>query len=494
MSFRRNILVQALIALDFLLSLSPKAKEKLNTAKVQNKSVMYPDQVLSEDDTKWAYNMKKTIGDYIKGGHPIEGPYFLRMVESVLTRDKNWIRWKVENCPSIEMPRISPQQFNEAKAVTRKMATNKRPFSAMGTLSLDFLTDDSDGDVMKKFRSKDRCEHPDLMSFRRRIADDDFEIEMPTNNQSKAAAVEGKSSKSWRALRIASRYKLASFDRIDNPEKIDAVFEEGVVEEPEEAEADPGEAVQAPDDRRAVVLVGPSGIGKSSLIRTLLENNAGVFEKVPAHVTRKADTGERDGRDYHFVDMEAFSMIRDADEFLQFTDTEGINYATSRRLVDAVTEAGKVPLLVMDHEVSFSCKALGTLRLTLLKGAQQAKDYEYAARFVFVKPSSADILETRLKEKHTSSEGVIDILKRLPDQLKHADSSDFYDEVIIGDNLEEAYESLRGFIYGVATNGKAATGEKVLEVTAANKDEAMPDASDNANASSKVTGTNGTEA
>lgn len=344
-------MVQALIILDFLLSLTPKAKEKLSTTKVQNKSVMYSDQILSDDDAKWANDMKKTIGDYIKQGHPIEGPYFLRMVESVLVRDKNWIRWKVENCPSIEMPQVSPQQFNEAKAIARKMATNKRPFSAMGALSLDFLTEDGEGDVMKKFRSKERCAAPDLMSFRRKIADDDFEIEMPTNNQTKMAAVEAKASKSWRALRVASQYKLASFDKIDNPEKIDPVFEEESAE-PEEAEQNSAEAGELPEDRRPVILVGPSGIGKSSLIQMLLEKNAGVFERVPVHVTRKAEPGEKDGQVYHFVDAQAFSMLRDGDQFLQYTDTDGVNYATRRRLVDAVTEAGKVPIVVMDHEVS----------------------------------------------------------------------------------------------------------------------------------------------
>lgn len=313
---------------------------------------MYSDQVLSDDDAKWANDMKKTIGDYIRQGHPVEGPYFLRMVESVLVRDKNWIRWKVENCPSIEMPQVSPQEFKEAKAVARKMATNKRPFSAMGALSLDFLAEDGDGDVMKKFRSRERCEAPDLMSFRRKIADDDFEIEMPTNNQTKAAAIEGKASKSWRALRIASQYKLASFDRIDNPEKIDAVFEEQPAVQPEETADNPAEAADLPDDRRPVILVGPSGVGKSSLIQMLLEKHVGVFEKVPAHITRKAGPGETDGRDYHFVDAQAFSMMRDGDQFLQYTDTDGVNYATSRRLVDAVAEAGRVPVLVMDHEVS----------------------------------------------------------------------------------------------------------------------------------------------
>ncbi|KAB5570756.1 THO complex subunit 1 transcription elongation factor-domain-containing protein [Coniochaeta sp. 2T2.1] len=473
-SLRRSVLVQALIALDFLLSLSPKAKEKLSKFTVTNKSVAYTDQILSEEDTKWANEMKKTIGDYIRQMHPIEGPYFLRMVESVLVRDKNWIRWKLEGCQAIEMPAVSPQEFKEAKAVARKMATARRPSSQMGTLSLDFLSEDAeDGDVMAKFRSKERCHPPDLMSYKRRIADDDFEIEMPTNNQTKAAAIDAKASKSWRALRLAGRYNLASFDKIDNPDKIDAVFEEPA-DEPEEMEQDNVEAAVPPEDRRPIVLVGPSGIGKSSLIKMLIERNPSVFEKILAHVTRKVESGETNGKDYHFVDAQAFSMMRDGDQFLQFTDTDDVNYATSRKLVDAVSETGKVPLLVMDHE-----------------GAQQVKDFEYAARFVFIKPSSAEVLEAGLKEKGTASEKIEEILKGLPAQLKIMDDCDIlYERFITGDNLEEAYASLRDLVYGSATYGDKASAN-------AAEDEyvAMADASGDAGSGVNGTnGTNGTEA
>lgn len=183
LSFRRHVLVQALIIMDFLLSLSAKAKEKLSTVTTQNKSVMYSDQILNEEDTEWALNMKRAIADYLKLGG--EGPFFHRMVETVLSRDKNWVRWKVENCPSIEKPPVAPQEFNESKAVARRMATNRRLNPSVGSLSLDFLAVQNEGDALAKFRSKERCQAPDLVSFKRKIADDEFEIEMPTNNHTK---------------------------------------------------------------------------------------------------------------------------------------------------------------------------------------------------------------------------------------------------------------------------------------------------------------------
>jgi THO complex subunit 1 len=338
--------------MDFLLSLSAKAKEKLSTVTTQNKSVMYSEQILSEEDTEWALHMKKAIADYLKLGG--EGPFFHRMVETVLSRDKNWVRWKVENCPSIEKPPVAPKEFNDSKAVARRMATSRRLNPNVGSLSLDFLAVEDDGDALAKFRSKERCQPPDLMSLKRKIADDDFEIEMPTDNHAKAIAVAGKASKSWRALRIASRYKLASFDKIENPEKIDAIFEEDAPQEAEETERKSESVAPPPQDRRPIVLVGPNGVGKSALAKILLEKCSGAFAKVPSHTTRQPKAGEKNGVDYHFVDKTAFSMIRDGDQFLQFTDTEDVNYGTSRKLVEAVGESGAVAVMVVDHEVSLN--------------------------------------------------------------------------------------------------------------------------------------------
>ena len=341
------------------------------TAKVQNKSVTYSDQLLSEDDTKWASGMKKTIADYLKQG--TEGPYFFRMVETVLSRDKNWVRWKIENCPSIEKPPISPDEFVQAKAKASRATTNKRlrP-TPMGSLPLNFLSDGSGDTAMAKLKSAERYQLPELASFRRKIADDDFEIEMPTNNKTRAAAVDGKASKSWRALRIAGRYKLAAFDKIDNPEKIDTVFEDdhhdrAAPAPPEEGDADGqsrgaddsggrplANAETLPQDRRAIVLAGPRGAGKSSLIGMLLDRKPGAFGKVAAHITRQARDGETAGQAFHFVDAQAFGMMRDGDQFLEFTDTEGVNRGTSRKIVEGISQSGKVPLLELDRQVCFS--------------------------------------------------------------------------------------------------------------------------------------------
>lgn len=220
--------------MDFLLSLAPKAKEKLSSIQQVNKSVAYLDQTMSEDDIKWATRMKAEISEYLR--HASDGPFYLRVVDTVLSRDKNWVRWKIENCPPIQRPAVSPQEWADAMSKAKSNTTNKRMRrEAMGSLALDFLNEGDDEAAMAKLRDPERYQLPELKSFKRKIQEDELEIEMPMTDQSKAAAIEGKASKTWRALRIASRTKLTLFDKIESDENIGLLFEEE--EQPKEEEA-----------------------------------------------------------------------------------------------------------------------------------------------------------------------------------------------------------------------------------------------------------------
>lgn len=341
--------------MDFLLSLSAKAKEKLATVKAQNKSVTYADQLLSEDNTRWAADMKRTIADYLRQG--LEGPYFYRVVETILSRDKNWVRWKIENCPKIERPAVSSEEFLEAKQAAQKTATNKRlrPMP-MGSLSLGFLHDGDGESAMDKLKAEDRYELPELRSFKRKIADDEFEIEMPTDAQTKAAAIESKASNSWMALRIASKSRLAVFDKIDDQEKIDIIFEDNPnAGETRAPEAAPEPTGKFPQDLSPVIISGPKGVGKASLVDLLLERNPGVFQKVIPHTTRPRVDGEVKGKEYNFVDSKTFDVMRDGDQLIEFSTVDGHDYGTSHKTVAAIFENGQVPVMQMQREV---CRAI----------------------------------------------------------------------------------------------------------------------------------------
>ncbi|TKW59683.1 uncharacterized protein CTA1_7483 [Colletotrichum tanaceti] len=456
-SFRRHILVQALIIMDFLLSLSNKTKEKL-AGNAQNKSVIYLGQVLSEEDTKWALEMKRTIVDkYLK--HGVDGPYFSRMVETVLARDKNWIRWKSENCPSIELPSVSPDLFLEAKKVAQRTTTKKRLRSMpMGSLPLGFLEDGGDETAMQKLKAEERYSLPELEIFKRKIADDDFEIDMPTSSQTKAAAIEGKASKSWRALRIASKSRLALFDKIDDPEKIDAVFEEPVdVDEGEAAAEEVVNNDNVPEDKRPIIISGPPGAGKATLFGLLAERRPGAFTCVPRHTTRKPQESEVEGKDFYFVEPQAFNMLRDGDALLEFTTIDKVDYGTSRKAAEAVVEGGKVPIMYMDGEA-----------------IQQARGVGYSARSILVLPPSLDILEERLRKTQKDDDAVQEALAQAASYFE-ADSKlkEAFDVILTNQELDTTFKAFEGHVYGTAeatlTNGKL-EGETMEEA-----DEAMVD-------------------
>lgn len=352
LSFRRHIAVQALIVLDFMLSLSPKAKEKQATITPQNKSVMYQDQVLTEADCTWVLDMKKQIADYLKRG--FEGPFFHRMVETVLSRDKNWVRWKIESCPPIQRPPVSAVEYLKARATVKKISTNKRlrPHP-QASLDFTFLTN-TDGDNGMERLKKPRYPNPALSDFRRMIADDDFEIEMPTNDETKDRAITGKASKSWRALRIAGKSKLTVFDKIDDPEKLDVIFKEEEVAPVLENGLDTLDTDEEdmPEDCRPIVITGPDETSIAALIKEFVDSNPKVFAKCIPHTTRPAREDESRGTDYFFIGQEEYNMMRDGDQFLQHNSIDGNDYGTSRKTVEGIIAKSRIPLLQMDHEVS----------------------------------------------------------------------------------------------------------------------------------------------
>jgi THO complex subunit 1 len=299
--------------------------------------------------------MKKRISEYLKKG--FDGPYFYRMVETVLARDKNWVFWKMASCPPIQKDPVSPADFVEARSSAQRMATSKRLRPVpMGAVSLDFLHS-SKSSRMEELSSTDRYQLPELESFKRPIADDDFEIEMPTNDATMAAAVAGKASKSWRALRIAGRSRLAAFDRIDDPKNIAIVFEEPTEDDgnTEDGLADGPTAGddEMPASREPLIIAGPRGVGKSALVAKMLEKRKGVFGSVVRHTTRQPQEGEVAGKTFHFVPAAEFNQLRDGDRLVEYTSREDGEYGTSTKAIEAISETGKIPIIELDIEVRF---------------------------------------------------------------------------------------------------------------------------------------------
>ncbi|KAI0481140.1 THO complex subunit 1 transcription elongation factor-domain-containing protein [Xylariaceae sp. FL0804] len=432
--FRRHILIQAFIILDFLLSLTPPARARIANV-TRNKSVVYGDQNLEDDDAKWARIMKERITQYIQA-EP-DGYFFFRVVESVISRDKGWVRWKVENCPPIEKPPVSPDEFNDAKSSARRMATSRRSKPPMNALSLDFMNVEEKAAAMEKLKDATRFKLPGLEEFRGKIEDNAFDYDTAKSEKDKTEALEAKASITWRALRIARRSKLRAFDRIDEWQNIDVVFHDQP--EVEENAEESGSVGRQPHDKGCIILVGSSGVGKSALVSALLDRERGVFGKIIQHTTRSPRDGEVNGQDYHFVDSKTFNQILDGDYFLEFSNRDGVDYGTNRKTAEALEESGKIPVIQLDRE-----------------GAQMAKDNGFSARTVLILPPDMEELETRLRKVEGMPEDRIQAaLKAAQEDLDQPPPGDVYDAVITNGDLEKTYKELEEFIYQApqGTNG-----------------------------------------
>lgn len=105
------------------------------------------------------------------------------------------------------------------------------------------------------------------------------------------------------------------------------------------------------------------------------------------------------------------------------------------------------------------------------------KDNGYSARFVFVKSPGSEVLQARLVEGGLNGDAVEEALKTASEDTTHADSGDFYDLVVVNDELDNAYKALELFVYGSAESGEGLNGDQKHQASEA--DVPMDDAPSN---------------
>jgi THO complex subunit 1 len=206
-AFRRHILVQALIMLDFLLSLSPGSKTKFDG--LANKSVLYA-FILSEEDTRWAQSMRSSIATYLQqGGNGNEGKFYYRMVDTVLSRDKNWVRWKAENCPPITRDSVLAQTYLDARdTLTRQVEQARVPLTnPPGAKDLAFLSKVEPLEALKHPSKRHKVPTPE--EYYKAIQTDDLDLDFAATEQERAEIEERKAGNVWRALRSSkNRFRM----------------------------------------------------------------------------------------------------------------------------------------------------------------------------------------------------------------------------------------------------------------------------------------------
>lgn len=173
---------------------------------------------------------------------------------------------------------------------------------------------------------------------------------------------------------------------------------------------------------RLVVLSGPSGVGKTTVVRRLRESAPQLWVSVSA-TTRFPRPGESDGIHYLFVSDDQFDRLVADGDMLEWARYAGNRYGTPRQPVDAVRATGTPVLLEIEIE-----------------GARQVRRQEPDALLVFLAPPSPEVLEGRLTGRGTEPAEVrAERLDRARDELAAAPE---FDEVIVNDDIDQVVARL----------------------------------------------------
>lgn len=176
-----------------------------------------------------------------------------------------------------------------------------------------------------------------------------------------------------------------------------------------------------------LVLSSPSGAGKTTLARRLLEAEPGVEMSV-SYTTRKRRKGESDGKDYHFVDHDTFAAMRDRGEFLEWAVVFDNYYGTRRKPVEEAMAKGRDVLFDVDWQ-----------------GAEKLRaEPENDVVTVFVLPPSGKALEQRLNERAEDPPEVVQARMRgASNEIQHWDD---YDYVVINHDVEHSLAAIRAIL------------------------------------------------
>jgi guanylate kinase len=187
------------------------------------------------------------------------------------------------------------------------------------------------------------------------------------------------------------------------------------------------------------VIAAPSGAGKTSLVKAVLDRDPALRVSV-SHTTRKQREKEIPGRDYNFVNVEEFKRLKEAGEFLEHAQVFDNFYGTGRAQVQALRNAGHDVILEIDWQ-----------------GAQQVRKAAPDCKTVFILPPSRVELETRLRNRRTDSDEVIE--RRLRDAVADMSHFDEFDYVIVNDDFEAAVAQLLAILRGGGTEYGAKRAE-----------------------------------
>jgi guanylate kinase len=175
---------------------------------------------------------------------------------------------------------------------------------------------------------------------------------------------------------------------------------------------------------KMVVVTGPSGVGKSTILHAALERTGSTFSV--SATTRQPRPGEVDGRDYYFVDRQEFRRMIDADQLLEWAEVFGEYYGTPAEPVRRQLAEGRSVVLDID-----------------VQGAIQVHQKSPDATYLFILPPSLEVLRERLTGRGTETPEQLDRrLGKAAREIEKAEQSGIYTHKVINDDLGSAIEAV----------------------------------------------------
>lgn len=183
---------------------------------------------------------------------------------------------------------------------------------------------------------------------------------------------------------------------------------------------------------RPIVVSGPSGTGKSTLLKRLMKEYPDKFGFSVSSTTRSPRAGEVNGVDYNFLTIDGFKKLISDCAFIEWAQFSGNYYGTTIAGVKHVSDVMK-RTCILDID---------------MQGVKSVKKTDLNARYLFLSPPSVDELRSRLQGRGTETpESFEKRIAAAAAEMEYSKETGSYDKIIVNDNLEKAYADFKNFIF-----------------------------------------------
>jgi guanylate kinase len=187
---------------------------------------------------------------------------------------------------------------------------------------------------------------------------------------------------------------------------------------------------------KVLVVVGPSGVGKDTLMQKVFDKHPNVFRKGVTHTSRKMRPGEKEGYNYYYVTEEEFLKLKEENKFVEFNYYNKNYYGLSKMELENQSKGNKILYVIID-----------------INGAKNVNKANIPANYVAILPPDEETLEKRLKGRGTENDEVIKgRLETAKTELKEIEKCEFFNHKVYNSDLDKAVLDMEQFLKSVYPN------------------------------------------